>query len=137
MNELDIRFFEEYKKADKLCKDIFLSDIGISTYIEEMEKISIHYDVILGWRDWYYTLKHLRWVRNQIAHSSDDYGFSNEKDLNDIINFTKCILELSDPYTAYIRRINKRAIKSMENTAKPHGIFYKIKSAIKLLFKKQ
>ena len=37
MDNIEILFFEEYKKLDNLCKDLFKSDRGVSQYIEEME----------------------------------------------------------------------------------------------------
>ena len=36
---LVIEFQEEYKRLDKLCKDIFYSEEGVSEYIRQMEKI--------------------------------------------------------------------------------------------------
>ena len=34
---LEIEFQEAYKKLDKLCRELFSSDTGVSTYIREME----------------------------------------------------------------------------------------------------
>lgn len=38
MTETDNLFFEEYKKLDKLCSDIYNDKYGISTYIKDMEE---------------------------------------------------------------------------------------------------
>ena len=37
MQSLDNEFFEEYKRLDRLCSDMFSSRIGVSAYIEAME----------------------------------------------------------------------------------------------------
>lgn len=38
LTETDNLFFEEYKKLDKLCSDIYNDKYGISTYIKDMEE---------------------------------------------------------------------------------------------------
>lgn len=38
MNNIEIIFFEEYKKLDNLCKDLLGSNQGITQYVNEMEK---------------------------------------------------------------------------------------------------
>ena len=35
----NMSFLEEYKRLDNLCKDMFSTSTGITTYIEELEKI--------------------------------------------------------------------------------------------------
>ena len=37
MTALDNKFFEEYKMLDKLCKEIYSAQNGVSEYISDME----------------------------------------------------------------------------------------------------
>lgn len=67
-----MRLLDEYKTIDKICKDKFLSQSGVNQYIAEMERnFSYGRYVISSWNDDYYKLKHIRWLRNKIAHESD------------------------------------------------------------------
>ena len=38
MNNIEIIFFEEYKKLDNLCKDLLGSNQGVTQYVNEMEQ---------------------------------------------------------------------------------------------------
>ena len=62
-------FMRAYKHLDNLCRD--MNGIGITGYIEDMEKRtngSIH---VFNWKQDYQQLKHYRHIRNQIAHEDD------------------------------------------------------------------
>lgn len=65
MNYLE--FFEEYKKTDKLCRDMFGFEKGLSGYIDRMEN-DFGYRDDYDWREFLRTAKRIRYVRNQIAH---------------------------------------------------------------------
>ncbi len=97
MNKLEIEFFEEYKVVDNICKDMFESQQGVTEYIHEMESME-HLGIrqVPMWREKYKMLKHLRWLRNQIAHDSTAPELE-ERDLIELQNFHKQILELLDP----------------------------------------
>lgn len=100
MTEKDNRFFEKYKKLNSLCSDMFSCNNGVSKYIEEMEKIPYKKKCgISFWDSDYKDLKHLRWVRNQIAHDtgSSFESFSDENDFEKLCNFYNRILNLEDP----------------------------------------
>ena len=75
MRELEGKYFDEYKRLDALCRDMLAADRGVSEYIEQMEAARAEGErLVPGWRDDYYALKHLRWLRNQIAHEADAAG---------------------------------------------------------------
>ncbi|WP_028519687.1 DUF6548 family protein [Ruminococcus flavefaciens] len=69
MQELNLDFLELYKSVDKFLKDAYSTSNGVSEYIRQMEinnsdgKRCIH-----SWSYDYEKLKHIRWVRNQLAH---------------------------------------------------------------------
>ena len=70
MQAIDNEFFEAYKRLDRLCSDIYGCRNGVSQYIEDMERVSYQGRLAIpSWEQAYRTLKHLRWVRNQLAHN--------------------------------------------------------------------
>ena len=93
---LEIEFQEAYKKLDKLCRELFSSDTGVSTYIREMEKAPTDYPraTATWWKD-YKELKHVRWVRNQLAHEvgAMDAGICEKEDLLFVCEFYQRILK--------------------------------------------
>ena len=101
MNAVEVRFLEEYKSTDALCMDIY--GCGISDYINAMEETSAEYrGVIGGWKDTYYSLKHLRWLRNRITHDTVATECS-EKDIAAIRAFRRDLENGRDP----VARANK------------------------------
>ncbi len=69
MLELDRELFEEFKRVDAICRDMFSCQNGVSKYIEQMEgtPLSMRY-LVSSWDQDYRMLKRVRWLRNQIAH---------------------------------------------------------------------
>ena len=111
LDSLDYEFFEEYKRLDRLCADMYNSRQGISTYIEKMEEnFAQGEQQIDSWRQDYNLLKHLRWIRNKIAHEYDCAGYAGENDLEDIAELYHRFLNMQDPLTL-LRRISQRKIK--------------------------
>lgn len=67
---------------------MYSSHEGLSYYIKRMEDNGyLGVKIINGWLDDYYRLKHLRYVRNRIAHDNYSYDFSKVEDLDGVINF--------------------------------------------------
>lgn len=100
MQELDNEFFEIYKRLDRLCSDIYGCRNGVSRYIEDMERV--YYQgrlVVPAWDQFYKTLKHLRWVQNQIAHDSGQFQICKECDAQDANDFYHAIMSGRDPLT--------------------------------------
>ena len=112
MNNTENRFFEQYKKLDNLCKDLLNNNQGVSAYIKEMEKIPIfERQLVKSWDSDYKMLKHIRWIRNNIAHS--DYSSEcEEKDIAYTRNFYQRIMKQEDPFSV-IRK--KKAIQSTKH----------------------
>lgn len=107
MNEIDNTFFEEYKRLDKLCMDLLSSKSGVSEYISQMESTGFGQYYIPSWDNDYKMLKHLRWVRNQIAHDTTGVAISEESDLIMVREFYKRILSGEDPF-AQLRKSQDR-----------------------------
>ena len=96
-------FMRAYKHLDNLCRD--MNGIGITGYIEDMEKRtngSIH---VFNWKQNYQQLKHYRHIRNQIAHEddADEETLCSVEDIEWLDNFYQQILKQSDPLALYYK----------------------------------
>lgn len=82
MRQTDNDFFEEYKRLDRLCADMYSCRNGVSEYIAQMENRFYQGQFrVPSWSSDHKMLKHVRWVRNQIAHDSGAYQISEPEDL--------------------------------------------------------
>ena len=102
MTDIEVRFLEEYKRAEALCQEYYGD--GVSAYIARMEETP--YEVgsrVSSWEEDFKTLKRLRWLRNRITH---DEGISecNAGDLYDIRDFRSRLMTDRDPIAAAKRQ---------------------------------
>lgn len=96
----DNDFFEAYKRLDKLCSEMYSCQNGVSEYIAQMERHAYKGQFrVSSWNNDYKMLKHVRWVRNQIAHDSGSYQISEPEDLDFVQAFHSRIYSGSDPLT--------------------------------------
>lgn len=118
---LDNEFFEAYKRLERLCSDIYDCRNGVSQYIEDMERASYRERfAISSWERAYKTLKHLRWVRNQIAHDSGQIQICEECDIHDVNAFYDDIMAGCDPLTQLRRyREDRAAVPKAVHRAEP------------------
>lgn len=117
MTKLEIEFLEEYKRLDKLWQDMLSSLSGVSEYINRMEsfyKDGSYY--IDDWNESYKTLKHLRWLRNNIVHNVDESDCSFEE-LEALKYFYHDILVQEDPLARLYKK-NKSLDKNKKRTNK-------------------
>ena len=95
-------FLEEYKRLDALCKDCLRSSEGVSEYIRQMEDTyNTGARYVYTWESDYKQLKHVRWVRNQLAHTvgAFDSGICTREDLDWVICFHNRIIQQKDPFS--------------------------------------
>jgi len=116
-NNINIEFFDEYKRLDKLCSDMYgKSSGGVTSYINDMASVSSSdAQKILNWHSTYNKLKSLRHIRNQMAHgegSFDDYVCSYD-DIEWLRDFRNKIMNVSDPLAIY--RSNMEMKKQLQN----------------------
>jgi len=110
MNEKEIQLFVEFKKLDNLCKDLLSSEKGVTSYIEEMENTPLSKQMLVSdFDETYKMLKHVRWVRNDIAHGNGNSECEQE-DIDFVCDFYKKILSRTDPF-AIIRKAENEAAK--------------------------
>ena len=96
MQKIEIEFLDEYKKLDKLCQDMYAASQGVTEYINRMEVLSNEGRYLIDkWNTDYYTLKHLRWLRNTIVHNLEETDCSLE-DLQSLKEFYQQILNRKD-----------------------------------------
>ena len=115
MKPADNEFFEEYKRLDKLCADIYSCRNGVSEYIADMEeKAHQGRRRVSSWDYDYKMLKHVRWVRSQLAHDSCVYQISEPGDLDFVRDFYERIFSGHDPLTL-LRKAIKAETKGQQN----------------------
>ena len=117
LNNINIEFFDEYKRLDKLCSEIYdQSSGGITSYINDMESVSsFEAQKILGWNSTYNKLKSLRHIRNQMAHGEGSFGDyeCSYDDVEWLRDFYSKIMNVSDPLAIY--RKNMKIEKQLQN----------------------
>ncbi len=117
-----MEFINAYKRLDNLCKDIFTAEKGVTTYIEEMEKISSGKFEVKNWDNAYKKLKHYRYIRNKIVHDNDatEDNMCDYLDIEWLEQFYSKILNRSDPlavYEAILREQNSKPKQKPSITA--------------------
>lgn len=124
MQALDNEFFEAYKRLDRLCSDIYGCRNGVSQYIEDMDEASYLGQLAVSlWEQAYKTLKHLRWVRNQIAHDSGQILICDESDIQDVNDFYDDIMSGRDPLAQLRRyREDRATVKKTARRAEPSAM---------------
>lgn len=89
MTKTDNIFLDEYKRLERLCSDMYRDQSGVSRYIGDMEAWHIRGDD-------YYSLKHVRWLRNQLVHDVDP-EHASQKDIDFVRKFYERIMRKEDP----------------------------------------
>ena len=79
----NIIFFDEYKKLDKLCSEMYGKNSGgVTCYLNDMMTVPVmQRNRIPEWNQTYDRLRELRHIRNQMAHGEQKWykrklGFS-------------------------------------------------------------
>ena len=121
MNQLDNEFFEEFKKLDNLCKDIYGkpdSRLSLSLYLEDMEDQARLGELkVPGWVQDYQHLKKCRSIRNKLAHG-DNYppeGLCSQYDIEFLHSFRQSILDETDPLAQLNKNSRRRTCGSFED----------------------
>lgn len=97
MNNTNYAFFEEYKRLDKLCCDMYQCSNGVTQYIEDMN--TTPFCTVSNWRDDLEQLKRLRHIRNDLAHTQGAFSenLCSQQDIDWIHDFYNRILQQTDP----------------------------------------
>lgn len=110
MRKVNQDFFEEYKRLDKLCGEIYYVSCGITSYIDNMKNEAWYGNqYILNWEKDLKNLIRLRHTRNYLAHTEGafDEKVCTQEDIEWLQNFYKRILSQSDPISLQYQRVQK------------------------------
>ena len=100
MHSSDSAFFDAYKKLERICSDRYAEQSGVSAYIADMEaRAARGRAAVPTWNADYQGLKHIRWVRNRIAHEAESGRLSEADDLAFAQDFYRRLLAEKDPLT--------------------------------------
>lgn len=111
-------FIESYKHLDKICGEMFETQYGVSTYIEEMINTPRGSYLVRGWENDLKQLKHYRWIRNQIVHEPDCYEetICEVGDYEWLDDFYERIINQTDPLAMYRKATRPQpVVKSAQN----------------------
>ena len=108
-------FINSYKQLEKLCNEIYGDNHGISSYIDDMSKLTSASYYVSSWDDDLKQLKHYRWIRNQIVHEPNctEENLCEYEDAKWLENFHSRIMSGTDPLALY------RKARSSQVTHKP------------------
>lgn len=119
MGYLNYQFFEEFKRLDKLCRDIYGSDSGnrlaVTLYLEDMDARAYSgRRLVPTWDEDYARLKKLRNLRNGIAHDTSFSEKCTQGDVDFIKDFYSRIINEQDPLSL----LRKKTAEKQAKTAK-------------------
>ena len=100
MGNLNNALFEEFKRLDKLCGEIYGEPHGVSHYINDMRIVSgSDYRNIPNWEEDLERLVRIRHIRNHLAHAEGAFDESacTSTDIEWSRDFYDRILNQSDP----------------------------------------
>ena len=108
-------FINSYKQLEKLCNEIYGDNHGISSYIDDMSKLTSASRYVSSWDNDLKQLKHYRWIRNQIVHEPNctEENMCEYEDAKWLENFHSRIMSGTDPLALY------RKARSSQGTQKP------------------
>lgn len=118
MDAIQIEFLDEYKYVDKICREMLGAEKGVTAYIEQLDEtpVTVRY-WITEWSDEYRQIKHIRWLRNQIVHSTG-YVECTQSDLDWLKDFHNRLLTQQDLLAKAHRVIKESQIQRQQQLAK-------------------
>lgn len=118
MDAIQIELLEEYKYVDAICRDMLGAEKGVTAYIEQLDETpgTVRY-WITEWNDEYKQLKHIRWLRNQIAHSTGSVECS-QADVDWLKGFHNRLLTQQDLLAKARRVVQESQIQREQQLAK-------------------
>ena len=117
MDAIQIELLEEYKYVDAICRDMLGAEKGVTAYIEKLDEtpVTVRY-WITEWNNEYRQLKHIRWLRNQIVHSTG-YVECTQSDLDWLKDFHNRLLAQQDLLAKARRVIKESQIQRQQQLA--------------------
>lgn len=124
-----LKFLENYKNLDQLCRQLLSSDRGVSEYIDEMSNERQGYR-IAGWERDYKKLKKMRWIRNRLVHDTDSFEdhLVSIEDIEWLHTFYCRILNCTDPFSL-LHQSKNRETKTSRQEKSPEITFSTYKAS--------
>lgn len=132
MTSADNKFFEAYKQLEQKCNEIYSAKSGVSEYIADMERQRDFARNLPDFERDYKNLKHLRWIRNQIAHGAGGGTVCKKEDYEALKDFYARLLKGNDPLARI--KMSKRAAKGGRRNGTGNAIFFLIFAAVIFAF---
>ena len=103
MTRINDEFMEAFKHLDKICKELFDAEKGVTSYIDEMERITNGPRYVPNWNFVLRRLKDLRHIRNNHSHEiGTSYGdICSPEDVQWLVSFYNDIMNTNDPLALY------------------------------------
>lgn len=113
-------FMTAYKRLEKLCGEVMGDKRGVTAYIDEMVRTPRGCRYVSGWDRDLKSLKHYRWVRNQIVHEPGcgEENLCEPRDALWLENFYERIMTQTDPL-ALCRKATLQPVSSVEKPVQP------------------
>ena len=115
MANYNSEFFDEFKRLDKLCTEIYgrsaENKLGVTLYLEDMaSKAQKGRAIVPDWAADYNRLRRLRGIRNELAHSPDTFSkeMCSYADVEFIRSFYSRIIKRTDPLSLYAQKCGKQ-----------------------------
>ena len=122
MASINEKFMEEYKRLDKLCREAYNTEKGITTYIDAMKAVPADKSrIVHGWNTDLSRLIALRHVRNQFAHDVGTVATAlcNDEDIEWLRNFYSRMTEARDPLALLEKSTAKKAKPAAKAESEP------------------
>lgn len=130
MSRLNDEFMEAYKSLDKICREMFHGDKGVTAYIDEMQGIHNGAKYVSSWDATLRKLKELRHIRNNYAHEvgTTYTDICTQADIDWLNNFYNAILHTEDALAEYRKASIRKTdfCKPIQEEHKEDGNFVKI-----------
>ena len=130
MSCLNYAFFDEFKLLDNLCRDIYGDSVdkklGVTLYIEDMDSNNYSGTIkVSGWDADYRSLKRVRNIRNELAHSRNSISVDicSQEDIDFLRSFRSRILNQTDP----ISLLRKRNTQQRSHSSSQPNYTYMVK----------
>lgn len=124
MSQINFEIFNEYKSVDNICKDMYSSEKGVTTYIDNMNNVStFETNSIPNWNETKTMLVRIRKLRNDMAHEDGAFEYSDgtKKDLEWLKEFHEKLLNQTDPLCLlYKKRNENNNLRSSKNNTDSH-----------------
>ena len=132
MDNIAYTFFEEYKKLQRLCNDIYDSNNGVTNYIDDMNAVPYSSScMISNWMSDLKQLKRLRHIRNTLAHEEGSFNMNmcTLSDVKWIQSFYNRILNQSDPLSVLhqMKKTQPLSVSHQMKKTQPLSVSYQMR----------